>query len=303
VRILVAGASGFVGRHLAPALLEAGHEVVAMTRRPQDYPGVGEPVAGDVQRPETLAGALVGCAAAYYLVHSLDRRDFRRVDGAAATAFGQAAADAGVRHIVYLGGLGDPADALSDHLRSRQECESLLGAAGVPVTTLRAGIVIGDQGTSWEIIRALVARVPLLAAPTWARTRTQPVAVADAVRYLIGVLEPDGARVFDIGGTEVLPYTDLLSRLSAFEGRPAVLVPVPAPSVGPAVRLAALLASRVLPVLTGVDRRTVRALIESMRNEVVVRDDAIRAVVPFQPMDYDGAVRAALQARAQRLGR
>lgn len=268
-----------------------------MTRRPGAYPGVGKPVEGDVHRPETLAGALAGCDAAYYLVHSLDRRDFRRLDAAASRAFGRAAAGAGVRHIVYLGGLGDPQDALSDHLRSRQECEALLGAAGVPVTTLRAGVVVGDRGTSWEIIRALAQRVPILIAPTWASTRTQPIAIEDVVRYLIGVLEPDGTRVFDVGGAEVLRYTDLLTRLSALEGRPSLLVPVPMP----AVRLAALVASRVLPALTGVDRPTVRALIESMRNEVVVRDDGIRSVVAFQPLDYDAAALAALERRARRL--
>lgn len=303
MRILVTGASGFVGRHLVPALIEAGHEVLAMTRRPQDYRGPGRPVAGDVHRPETLVGVLEGCDAAYYLVHSLDRRDFRRVDAAAARSFGQAAADAGAGHIVYLGGLGDPADALSDHLRSRQECETQLGAGGVPVTTLRAGVVIGDRSTSWEIIRALVARVPVLVAPSWAATRTQPIAITDAVRYLLGVLEPDGTRVFEIGGSEVLRYTDLLSRLSAFEGRPAVLVPVLVPSSLLPVRLAAFAASRVLPVLTGVDGRTVQALVESMRNEVVVRDAAIRTLVPFTPMDYDAAVSEALQARARRIGR
>jgi uncharacterized protein YbjT (DUF2867 family) len=297
-RILVTGASGFIGRALTPALAAAGHEVVAMTRRPDSYRGDGSPVAADVDDPATLPGALAGVDVAYYLVHSLDRRDFARRDAAAARAFGSAAATAGVRRIVYLGGLGDPDDALSAHLRSRQEVEGLLAADGVPVTTLRAGVVIGDQGTSWEMIRQLVERIPALVVPTWASTRTQPIAIADVVRYLVGVLELDGEHsdTFEIGGAEVLRYTDVLSRLSAIEGRPSLLVPVPVPNA----RLAALVASRALPLITGIDGRTIRALVESLRNEVVVRDDRIRRLVPFEPMDYDQAVLEALGARARR---
>lgn len=300
MRVLVTGASGFVGRHLTRALSAAPHDVVAMTRRPAGYTGPGTPVYGDVDDPATLGPALGGCDVAVYLVHSLDHRDFRRRDAAAARAFGVAAAASGVGHIVYLGALGDARDNLSQHLRSRRECEALLAEAGVPVTTLRAGIVIGDTGTSWEIIRALVRRVPALIVPSWASTRTQPIAVADVVRYLLGVVAAgaQGTRSFDVGGAEVLTYTEMLSRCSAAEGRPSLLVPVPMPSV----RLAALASASVLPVLAGVDRRTVRALVESMRNEVVVRDAGIRSLLPFQPMDYDQAVAAALRERAERLG-
>jgi uncharacterized protein YbjT (DUF2867 family) len=305
VQIAVAGASGFVGRHLTAALVDAGHGVRALTRAPDRYSGAGTPVAADLDDPRTLAGALDGCDVAYYLVHSLNRRDFARHDALAAEAFGAAAEGAGVRRIVYLGGLGDPDDELSPHLRSRQEVEGLLASDGVPVTTLRAGIVIGDRGTSWEIIRGLVERVPALAVPTWANTRTQPIAIDDAVRYLVGVLDDaddaDGAddagnRVYEIGGSEVLRYTQLLSRFAAVAGRSSVLVPVPVPSR----RLAALVSAQVLPLLTPVDGPTVRALVESMPNEVVVRDDSIRRIVPFEPMDYDAAVMAALGARARR---
>jgi uncharacterized protein YbjT (DUF2867 family) len=298
MRILVTGASGFIGRHLAPGLVEAGHDVGAMTRQPDRYIGAGTPIGADLERPETLAAALEGRQVAYYLVHSLNHRDFARRDAAAARAFGTAAAEAGVARIVYLSGLGDPDDSLSEHLRSRHEVEGLLAEAGVAVTTLRAGVVIGDLGTSWEMIRQLVERIPALVVPTWAMTRTQPIAIADVVRYLIGVLDIEDTEnhLFEIGGAEVLRYTDVLSRLSAIEGRPSLVVPVPVPSV----RLAAIAASRVLPFVTGVDRRTVRALVESLRNEVVVHDDSIRTVVPFEPMDYDQAVLDALGARARR---
>jgi uncharacterized protein YbjT (DUF2867 family) len=299
VQIVVAGATGFVGRNLIPALRTAGHRTVAMTRRPGGYDGpADEARPGDTDRPETLRDALAGADLAYYLVHSLDRRDFARRDAAAARAFGEAAAQEGVGRIVYLGGLGDAGDSLSPHLRSRQEVEGLLGVGGVPVTTLRAGVVIGDGSTSWELIHRLVERIPALVLPTWANTRTQPIAVADAVRYLVGVADLDlgASRVFEIGGAEVLRYPQLLSRLSAIEGRPSLLLPVPVPSV----RFGALVASQALPLLTGVDSHTVHALVESLRNEVVVHDTSIREFVPFEPMDYDGAVLAALGARARR---
>ncbi|HEV7203151.1 MAG TPA: NAD(P)H-binding protein [Jatrophihabitans sp.] len=295
--VLVAGATGFIGRRLVPALIDAGHDVQAMTRRPDRYDGPGTAVGADIDDPDALFAALDGCAAAYYLVHSLDRGDFVARDAAAAEAFGLAAASAGVQRIVYLGGLGDEQDDLSPHLRSRQEVEGLLATGGVPVTTLRAGIVIGHGGASWEMIRSVVERIPALAVPRWALTRTQPIALADVVRYLVGVLDLDDqqSHTFDIGGAEVLRYVDVLSRVSALEGRPSIVVPVPVPST----RLAALLAGQALPLITGVDGRTIRSLIASMKNEVVVRDDSIRRVVPFEPMGYDEAVLAALGERAR----
>ncbi len=297
MQILVTGASGFVGRRLVPTLIEAGHDVRAMTRRPERYTGPGTPVRADVDDPTSLPAALRGCDVAYYLVHSLDHRDFVRRDAAAARAFGQAAARARVRRIVYLGGLGDENDDLSAHLRSRQEVEGLLAEAGVPVTTLRAGIVIGHRGASWEIIHNLVERIPALTVPQWGRTLTQPIALSDMVRYLVGVLPIEGtaSHTFEVGGAEVLRYVDMLSRVSAIEGRLSLFLPIWLPSS----RLAALAASQALPLLTGVDGHTVRALIESMRNEVIVRDAAIRDLVPFEPLNYDDAVLEAMRDRAR----
>ena len=293
MKVLVAGASGFVGRRLCPALEQAGHSVRAMTRRPDDYAGAGDPVGADVSDPASLAGAAAGCRAAYYLVHSLDRASFEKDDAEAAVAFGRAAFDTGLERIVYLGGLGRDEDDLSAHLRSRRQVERLLGAAGVPVTTLRAGIIIGHGGISWEMTRQLVEHLPAMITPRWVRTKTQPIALADVVRYLVAILDvPEAAgRTFDIGGPDVLEYVEMMRRLAALEGRKTIVVPVPL--------LTPSLSARWLSLVTNVDTRTGRSLVDSMANEVIVRDDSIRQLVPFEPMDYDTAVLQALGERAK----
>src|ERR687897_3241457 len=229
MKVLVAGASGFVGRRLCPALVEAGHEVRAMTRHPERYEGAGDPAKADVRDPESLAAAAVGCDAAYYPVHSLNSPNFENDDAAAARAFAAAAAAAKLGRIVYLGGLGNDDDNLSAHLRSRRAVEKLLAGAGVPVTTLRAGIIVGHGGISWEMTRQLVEHLPAMITPRWVRTRTQPIAVADVVRYLVGVLGKDEAsgQVYEIGGPEGLEYVDMLRRVARIEGRRNLIVPVP----------------------------------------------------------------------------
>jgi uncharacterized protein YbjT (DUF2867 family) len=298
VKVLVAGASGFVGQRLCPALAAAGHDVVAMTRNPASYAGSGTPVYGDVHEPASLGKALDGCLAAYYLVHSLSDPDFERKDAAAAAAFGQAAARAGLRQIIYLGGLGDDEDALSVHLRSRRDVEKVLGSAGVPVTVIRAGIIVGHGGISWELTRQLVEHLPVMITPKWVATRTQPIAVDDVVRYLARVLalpEAEG-QVFEVGGPEVLQYRTMLRRVAAIQGRPLWIVPVPL--------LTPSLSSLWLALVTDVDTGTGRALVGSMTNEAVVRDKSIRDLMRFEPMSYDDAVRKALSERrlARRAG-
>jgi len=294
--ILVTGATGFIGQHLTRALVTAGHEVRAMTRRPESYDGPGEAVGADVADPAAVRAALADVEVAYYLVHSLADLDFERKDADAARVFAEAAADAGTGQIVYLGGLGADDQQLSSHLRSRREVETLLAASGVPVTVLRAAVVVGDGGISWEITRQLVKNLPAMVVPRWARTLTQPIALEDVVRYLVGVAGEERAlgRTFEIGGPDRVSYLDMLRIAAEVErGRPVPILPVPV--------LTPRLSSYWLALVTDVDVTTGRNLIDSMGTEVLVTDHAIREIVPGEPMGYADAVRRALDERRRRL--
>ncbi|MGF1653940.1 MAG: NAD(P)H-binding protein [Actinomycetales bacterium] len=292
MNVLVAGASGFVGSHLSRALVGLGHQVTAMTRRPHAYAGAGDAVFGDVLDPRSLGPALDGVDAAYYLVHSLGSADFAQEDARAAVAFSLAAGRAGVSQIIYFGGLGSDGEELSPHLRSRREVEHLLTAGGVPVTTLRAAVVVGHGGISWEITRQLVDHLPVMVTPKWVDTLTQPIALSDAVRYLVGVLgEPRAlGRTFEIGGPEVMRYFDMMQRVATLRGRRLRRIRVPL--------LSPRLSSHWLAFVTDVDIVTARNLVESMTTEMVVRHDTIASVVPGATMGYDDAIRRALADRA-----
>ena len=287
--VLVTGATGFVGKRLVPVLVEQGHRVKAMTRHPETYDGPGEAVFGDVHDPGSLADALTDVDVAIYLVHSLDDNDFENKDADAAQGFGLAAAAAGTTQIVYLGGLGKDDDELSAHLRSRREVEELLGTSGVPVTVLRAAIVVGAGGISWEMTRQLVKNLPAMVVPKWATTRTQPIAVDDVIRYLTGVIGNDRAlgRVFEVGGADQVSYLEMLQQAAeVMNGRKPLILVVPV--------LTPKLSSYWISFITNVDVTTGRNLIDSMGTEVIQTDFSIRDVVPGEPLTYADAVKRAV---------
>jgi uncharacterized protein YbjT (DUF2867 family) len=286
--VLVTGASGFVGSHLTAALAERGYDVRAMTRRPDNYHGPGTAVSGDVGDPDSLSTALSGVDAAYYLVHSLGSADFADKDVRGARNFADACARARLDRIIYLSGLGEGNATLSRHLRSRREVEQELRSGPVPVTVLRAAVVIGHGSIVWEITRQLVDHLPAVVTPQWVKTGTQPIAVGDVVRYLVGVLEPEQARgaSYDIGGADVLRYLDMLQRTAQIQGRqlPNVSVPVLTPR----------LSAKWLAVVTDVDTATADNLVDSMTNEMVVREHSINDLVPVEVLGFDEAARQAL---------
>ena len=297
VRVAVSGATGFIGSALARVLEGNGHEVTALTRHPERYTGAGKPVAADIDDTDSLNRALVGQDAAYYLVHSLAETDFAQRDRAGARAFGGAATTAGLSQIVYLGGLGDDDDDLSDHLRSRREVESILLDAA-PTTVLRAGLVVGDLSIGWEILRQLVERLPLMITPSWVQTQTQPIGLDDALHDLAGVLgrsETIG-QTYEIGGPDRLTYGDMMLTAGRLMGHRRLIVPLPFPLVSPR------LSSHWLRFITSVDLTTARALVESLTNEIIVRDRRIEALLHHTPMTFEAAARRAFAAREQRLG-
>ena len=228
------------------------------------------------------------------MVHSLANADFEERDRAGARRFAAATTAAGVTQVVYLGGLGDESDDLSTHLRSRREVERIL-LDGAPTTALRAAIVIGDGSIAWEILRQLVERLPAMVTPRWVETRTQPIALDDALAYLAGVAGRSEAigRTYEIGGPDAMTYRDMLLTVAHLRGRRRVIVPVPVLSPG--------LSSWWLRLVTDVDLTTARSLVDSMTNEVVITDRSIEDAVDHRPMPFRDAAELALEARASRL--
>jgi len=293
--ILVTGGTGYVGGRLIDALDRRGIRVRAMARRPDALaarvrPGI-DVVPGDVLDPGSLDAALAGVETAYYLIHSMGASgDFAALDRQAALNFGEAARRAGVRRIVYLGGLGDSGAELSPHLRSRHDTGEALRASGVPVIELRASIVIGSGSLSYEMVRALVDRLPVMICPRWVAIQAQPIAIDDVIAYLAGALErPEGeSRVFEIGGPDVVSYGDIMKEYARQRGLRRLLIPVPL--------LTPRLSSLWLGLVTPLHARVGRKLVGSIRNATVVRDASARAAFNIEPRGLREAIARAIES-------
>lgn len=291
MRVVVFGASGTIGRVLLAAL-DQEHEVVAVSRRPRAAQSERTHWAvADASDPASVRRVLEATQVVYYLVHSLDSPDFEERDRQAAETVAREAERAGVAQIIYLGGLGDDAPGLSPHLRSRIETGQRLASGGVPVTVLRAAMVIGPGSAAFETIVALVDRLPGMVTPRWVSTPTQPIALADVVRYLAGLcgLEKAFGASFDAGGPEVMTYREMIERIARLRGRHPLIVEVPV--------LSPRLSSYWLHLVTPVNAQMARPLIEGLRNPTVARDDRIRELMPFPLTSFEEAARAALRTR------
>lgn len=303
MRALVTGATGYIGGRLVPELLDAGFEVTALTRTEgwlRDVPWADrvEIKTADVLKPDTLPELLAGVDVAYYLIHSIGSgSNFAATDRQAAENFAGAAATAGVRRIVYLGGLADDQSdpELSEHLASRAEVGRILLDSGVPTAVLRAAVIIGSGSASFEMLRYLTERLPIMITPKWVGTRTQPIAVHDALRYLVGCarLPDDVNRGFDIGGPDVLTYRDMMDRFAEVAHlRKRIIIPVPV--------LSPRLSSHWVGVVTPVPAALARPLVKSLSTEVVCREHDIAEYVP-DPDEGLITVRTALELALRRI--
>jgi uncharacterized protein YbjT (DUF2867 family) len=295
LRVLVTGATGYVGGRLVPRLLELGCAVRVLVRDPQRLQGRlwlpdVEVVAGDVLKPETLPSAVKDIDIAFYLIHSMaSAADFSRRDLNAAENFGKAAKEAEIRRIIYLGGLGDPETKLSAHLRSRQLTGDKLRASGIPVTEFRAGIIIGSGSASFEMIRYLTERIPIIIAPRWLYTRGQPIGILDVLEYLIrSICTPASeGRIIEIGGQDILSYGEMLKGYAEVRGLRRYLIPIPVFLPG--------VFSYLMHWTSPVHRGIAVALFEGLQNEVIASDPLAKTLFPdINPIDYKTAVRRAL---------
>jgi len=296
-RTLVFGASGYVGTNLVPRLLRAGQRVRAAARNvkvleAREWQGV-ELVQADALDPSTLPAALDGVDVAYYLVHSMAAgRDFGRLDAAAARAFAAAAAEAGVSRIVYLGGLVPP-EADSEHLVSRRETGEILRAGPVPVTELRAGIIVGPGSAAYEVIRDLVNHLPLMVTPRWVKSKSSPIALENLLEYLVRLPRVDAAagRIYEAAGPEFLSYEVMMRTFAEVVGKRPRIIPVPVLSPG--------LSALWLSLITTVPVNIARALIGGLKHDIPADDAALRSILPQRLMGFRESVQAALHAEQE----
>jgi uncharacterized protein YbjT (DUF2867 family) len=290
MKVVVFGATGTIGGALVPVLAR-DHEVVAVSRRARPAEGSVRWVQADATDAPSVRAALEGADVAYYLVHSLGSSDFERRDLAAAETVAREASSAGLRQIIYLGGLGDDSPDLSPHLRSRIETGRALASGDVPVTTLRAAMVVGAGSAAFETILALVDRLPAMICPRWVSTPTQPIALDDVVRYLAEACGREDlfGEGFDVGGREVMTYREMIEEIGRLRGRRLLIVEVPV--------LTPRLSSYWLRLVTPVGAKVARPLIEGLRTATIVRDDRIRQLIPFELTPFGAAVAQAVEAR------
>src|SRR5580692_92809 len=297
--IAIAGATGYIGGRLAPRLLDSGYSVRCLVRSPGKLAGREwiedsrvEVRLTDLADAESLARNLDGCRIAFYLVHSMTSAgaEYAEQDRRLAAAFAAAARKARVERIIYLGGLGETGPDLSEHLSSRREVEEALASSGVPVTVLRAAMIIGSGSASFEIMRYLVERLPIMITPRWVSTPCQPIAVRNVIEYLVGALSrPEMAGgVFDIGGPDVLCYRDIMRVMAEELGlRRRWILPVPV--------LTPRLSSYWIQFITPLSHRIAKPLAEGLKNPVVCREDRITKLIPQELLTVRDAVRAALR--------
>ncbi|MDQ2741982.1 MAG: NAD(P)H-binding protein [Chloroflexota bacterium] len=292
--VLVTGASGYIGGQLIATLLARGTAVRALSRHPEQLAGLRqrgvEVVGGDLLDRSSLRAALRGVGAAYYLVHSMgsgrSEEAFAAMDRYAAQNFAREGAH--LERIVYLGGLGRVDDTLSPHLTSRREVGEILLEGRAPATVLRAGMVIGRGSVSFQMLRSLANRLPVMLCPRWVETRTQPIAVADALAYLVAALDTPAAarRTFEIGGPDVLTYREMLERTARSLGKRPVIVTIPV--------LTPRLSAYWVDLVTSIPASIAHPLIEGLKNEAIVHDNTAREVMPVPLTPFDTAVRRAV---------